>query len=112
MAISIYSASTSPLGKSLYRYTGIDAPAMFIPTLTFEARQSAQGKNVWVTVNSEYPIIAVVDGVTTVTDTFKIKSEFTALQNITAATERERLFDEFVAFLTANKVKILAGKVI
>lgn len=112
MAIAIYSASTSPLGKSIYRFTGIDAPAMYIPTLTFEARQSAQGKNVWVTVNGEYSITAIVDGITTVTDTFKMKSEFTALQNITATTERERLFDEHVAFLTANKVKILAGKVI
>lgn len=111
MTVSIYSQSASPLGSSTYRFDGVAAPAQFIPTLTFEAKANGSGTNNWVRVDSTYPLITVVDGVTTQTDAFRMKSEFTALQNVIADTERERLFDEHVAFLVAQKANILAGKV-
>lgn len=111
MTVSIYSQSASPLGSSTYRFDGVAAPAQFIPTLTFEAKANGSGTNNWIRVDSTYPLITVVDGVTTQTDAFRMKSEFTALQNVIADSERARLFDEHVAFLTAQKANILAGKV-
>lgn len=111
MSVSLYSQSASPLGKSIYRFVGVSAPAQFIPTLTFEAKANGSGTNNWVTVDSTYALIAVVDGVTTPTDTFRMKSEFTSLQNVIADTERARLFDEHVQFLLDNKANILEGKV-
>ena len=111
MTVSIYSQSASPLGSSTYRFNGVAAPAQFIPTLTFEAKANGSGTNNWVRVESTYPLITVVDGVTTQTGAFRMKSEFTALQNVIADSERARLFDEHVAFLTAQKANILAGKV-
>lgn len=111
MTVSIYSQSASPLGSSIYRFDSVAAPAQFIPTLTFQAKANGSGTNNWVTVDTVYPLIVVVDGVTTQTDAFRFKSEFTALQNVIADSERERLFDEHVAFLTAHKADILAGKV-
>lgn len=111
MAVTLYSQSASPLGNSIYRFVGVSAPALYIPTITFSAKANGSGTNNWVTVDSVYPLLTVVDGVTTQTDAFKMKSEFTSLQSVIADTERERLFDEHVAFLTANKANILAGKV-
>lgn len=112
MTVSIYSQSASPLGLSIYRLDGVAAPAQFIPTLVFESKANGTGTNNWVRVDSTYPLVAVVDGVTTQTGAFRMKTEFTSLQNVIADTERDRLFTEHVAFLTANKAKILAGKVV
>lgn len=111
MTYSIYSQSASPLGVSTYRLDGVAAPAQFIPTIGFSAKSNSSGTNNWVRVDSQYPLIAVVDGVTTQTDAFRLTTEFTALQNVIADTERQRVFDEHVAFLTEQRSNILAGKV-
>lgn len=111
MALVVWSSSTSPLGKSVYRFVGISVAAQFVPWLSYEAKMNNSGTNTWVRVDSRYPILATVEGVTTQTDEFKMYTEFSALNNILAATERERLFDEHVRFLLANKPGILAGNV-
>lgn len=111
MALAVWSQSTSPLGKSVYRFVGVSAPAQFVPTLSYEARMNGSGTNTWVRVDTRYPIIATVDGVVTETDNFKMYTEFSALQNIIAVTERERVFDEHVRFLLCNKPGIVNGNV-
>lgn len=111
MALAIWSSSPSPLGTSIYRFVGISAPAQFMPTLKYEASMNKSGTNTWVRVDTRYPLLATVDGVITETDQLRMYSEFSALQNVVAATERERLFDEHVRFLLANKPGIINGNV-
>lgn len=111
MAIAVWSQSTSPLGKSVYRFVGVSVPAQFVPTLSYEAKMNGSGTNTWVRVDTRHPILATVDGVTTETANFRMSTEFSALQNVLATTERERLFDEHVRFLLANKPGILNGNV-
>lgn len=111
MALSVWSQSTSPLGRSIYRFVGVSAPAQFVPTLNYEARMNGPGTNTWVKIDSRYPILATVDGIVTETDNFRMTTEFSCLQNIIAQTERERLFDEHARFLLANRLGIINGNV-
>lgn len=112
MSVSLYSQSASPLGTSIYRFVGVAVPAQFIPTLVFSAKSNNAGTNNWVKVNTKYPLISEIDGVNTETNAFVMTTEFSALQSVIADTERERIFDEHVAFLVAHKLDILDGKVI
>lgn len=111
MALAVWSQSTSPLGKSIYRFVGISAPAQYVPWLSYEAKLNGNGTNTWVRVDTRYPILTTVDGVITETDQFRVYTEFSALQNIIADNERARLFDEHCRFLLANRPGILAGNV-
>lgn len=112
MALALWAASASPLGKSTYRFVGISVPAQFIPYLSFEAKMNNAGTNTWVKVDSRYPITATVEGVISQTNEFKMYTEFSCLQSILAATERERLYDEHVRFLLTHKTAILQGNVL
>lgn len=112
MAISIWSQSTAPLGKSIYRFVGVDAPAQFVPTLSFEAKMNNVGTNTWVKIDTSYPILATIEGVLTETSKFKMYTEFSALQNVLAGTERARMFDEHVRFLLTHKTAILNGNIV
>lgn len=111
MALTVWSQSPSPLGKSIYRFVGIAAPAQFTPTLSFEAKLNNPGTNTWVKVDTRYPILATVDGIVTETDNFKMYTEYSSLQNIVAITERERLFDEHVRFLLTRRTAIINGNI-
>lgn len=113
MAISVFSQSTSPLGKSTYRFVGIGAPAMYIPFMSFETKMNGQGTNIWVKLDSRYPLtVETQDGVISAPNELKMHTEFSCLQNVVSATEAERLYDEHVLFLLAHKSAILSGNVI
>lgn len=109
MSITAYSISAGPLGTSIYQFDSVSAPAQFMPTITVSATQNSSGTNTNVTIGSEYPIISVVDGVNVAANRFKMTTVFTALRSIQNDAERARLFNEHVAYLTANRAKILAG---
>lgn len=112
MAVSLYIQSSSPLGKSVYTFTGVTAPAQYIPLLNFSAEMNKSGTNTNVKVDIDYPLLTVVDGVTSSLNSFKAHFSFTSLRSVINDTERARAFDEMVAFLTANKARILAGSVL
>lgn len=112
MALAIWSASTAPLGTSVYRFVGIDAPAQYLPTLNYEAKMNTAGSNTWVRIDTRYPLLSTVEGVITKTNEFKMYTEFSALNSVVAQDERARLFDEHVLFLLKNRPGILAGNVV
>ena len=70
MSYSLYSQSAGPLGVSYYHLSGVEAPAQFVPTLTFAAVQNSSGTNTNVTLTSEYPIVTEVDGVNVAKQSF------------------------------------------
>ena len=109
MALTIYSQSASPLGTTIYRFTGIVAPAQFVPTLTVTTSRNRTGTNVMYKAVVDYPLITTVDGVTLAPNHFKFNFEFTALQSVENNSERERVLDEVIAFLTAHRDEITAG---
>ena len=109
MSIALYSGSQGPLGTSIYTFVDVSAPAMYVPRLYIQTKRNNSGTNIDTTISTNYPLTVVVDGVTTVRNTLKMKTTFTALQNVVAADERARIFDEHVAFLTAHREKILVG---
>lgn len=111
MAMVIWSESPSPLGRTIWKFSGVAAPQQYLPWLSFETKQTSAGANTWSRVDSRYPILATIDGVLSQTNEFKMYTEFSALQNIISDTERARLFDEHVLFLLKNKPGILAGNV-
>lgn len=111
MALSIWSQSPAPLGKNIYRFVGVSAPAQYTPTLQFEAKMNGPGTNTWVKAVTQYPLLAVIDGVTTETNKFQLSTEFSCLQNVTADTERARIFDEHVRFLLTHRSAFLQGNV-
>lgn len=112
MALSAWSSSASPLGKSIFRFVGVAVPAQFVPWLSFEAKLNDKGTNTWVRIDSRYPILSTTDGVTTQTNEFRMYTEFSALQNVIAADERARLFNEHVSFLLAHGTGIINGNVL
>lgn len=112
MALAIWSASTAPLGTSVYRFVGIDAPAQYLPTLNYEAKMNTAGSNTWVRIDTRYPLLSTVEGVITKTNEFKMYTEFSALNSVVAQDERARLFDEHVLFLLKNRPGILAGNIV
>lgn len=112
MALAIWSASTAPLGTSVYRFVGIDAPAQYLPTLNYEAKMNTAGSNTWVRIDTRYPLLSTVEGVITKTNEFKMYTEFSALNSVVAQDERSRLFDEHVLFLLKNRPGILAGNIV
>lgn len=109
MAITLYSGSQGPLGTSIYTFVDVDVPAMYMPKLINKAVQNKSKTNIESSVDTTYPLVSVVDGLSVVRNTFRMKTTFTSLQGVTALTERERVFNEHVAFLTAHKAKIIAG---
>lgn len=112
MAVSLQVSSPGPLGVSWYVFTGITAPAQYMPTVRFEAIMNKPRSNTNMKVDMEYPLLQVVDGVTSVTNTFKSSFTFTALRGVSSDTERMRVLDEMIAFLTANKARIAVGSVL
>lgn len=111
MALSLWSESSSPLGVSIFRFVGIAVPAQFVPFLKFEAKMNSAGTNTWMRVDTRYPLLSTVDGVTTQTNEFKMYSEFSSLQSVLAPTEKARIFDEHVRFLLTHRTAILEGNV-
>ena len=109
MAIALYSASQSPIGTSIYTFVGVDVPAMHVPKLYKKTSRNKSNTNIEVVIDTNFPLVTVVDGVNVVRNTFKMRTTFTALQSVINDTERARIFDEHVAYLTAQKAKILAG---
>lgn len=111
MSYTLYSQSAGPLGVSYYRLSDVDAPAQFIPTLTFAAVQNSSGTNTNVSLTSEYPIVSEVDGVNVANNRFRMVTTFTALRNITNERERARIFDEHVQFLLDQRNVLINGAV-
>lgn len=111
MTISVYSESPSPLGTSVYRFDGVNVPAQFIPTLVFSAVKNNAGTNVNVRVKIDYPIVVTTDGITSAPNHFISTFDFTALQSVLNVTERTRVLDELIAFLTSHKASIINGSV-
>lgn len=109
MTISVYSASQGPIGRTEYRFVGVTAPAQYIPRLTMTTKQNTAGTNVDSRIDVSYPLVTEVDGVSTAPNTFRASVTFTALQSVVNNTERVRVLDELIAFLTANKTKIVNG---
>lgn len=112
MAVTLQISSPGPLGVSWYVFTGISAPAQYQPSVRFEAAMNKPRSNTNVKVDMEYPLLEVVDGITTVVNTFKSSFSFTALRGVSSDTERMRVLDEMIAFLTANKARIAVGSVL
>lgn len=111
MSVHVYSESPSPLGTSTYLFDNVNAPAQWIPSITFTAARNKTDTNTNVTVKTEYPLLTTVDGVTTNKNTFVASVHFTALRSVVNDTERARALDETIAFLTAHRESILHGSV-
>lgn len=109
MSIRALFTATAPIGTSAFALDGVIAPAQYMPRIDVRSVLNRTQSNANVTINASYPIMSDLDGVKKVTDTFKLKVEFTALRSVIAADERSRLFDETLALLTANKQQILDG---
>lgn len=109
MSVSVYSQSPSPLGKSVYHFAGVSVPKQFVPTLVYEAKLNGTQTNTWVRVDTRYPILSTVDGVTTRQNEFKMYTEYSSLNSVLSTAERERVFDEHVRFLLANRPGIING---
>jgi len=112
MSINIYSASQGPLGVSVYTFDGVTAPAQFVPTLSAETEMNKDKTNIQYRVRIEYPLVTTVDGVTLAPNIIRANFNFTALRNVLANTEKERVIDELIAYLTAHKAKIVSGNVL
>lgn len=112
MALTLQAISPSPLGTSYYSFTGISAPAQYVPTAEFTAKRNKSNTNTDVTVLMKYPILQETEGVTTIIAMFQCSFSFTSLRTVVSETERARIFDEMTAFLTTNKARILAGSVL
>lgn len=109
MSIHALYTATAPIGTSAFALDGVTAPAQYMPRIDVRSALNRTQSNANVTINASYPIIADVDGIKKVSDTFKLKVEFTALRSVIATDERARLFDETLALLAANKQQILDG---
>lgn len=109
MSVAALYLAQAPIGSSAFALDGVVAPTQYMPRIDVRSTLNRTQSNANVTINASYPIIADQDGVNKVTDTFKMKVEFTALRSVIAADERARLFDETLALLTANKQQILNG---
>lgn len=111
MTLAIYSASQGPIGQTVYTFTGVNVPAIYVPTLTETTRANKSKTNIDYSILVEYPVVATVEGVTTAPNTFRVAFSFTALRIVVATAERERALDEFISFISApeNRKRILEG---
>lgn len=112
MSMSIRYVATAPIGSSQLQINGVTAPAQFVPRFLIDTRYTSNGANVSWRLRGEYPLINTVDDVVVNNNTFRLSFEFTALQNVSNLAERTALLDNFIAFVTANKSRILDGSAI
>lgn len=109
MARSAVWVSPTPIGVSMYQIDGTQAPAQFVPTIEVTTTLNKSQSNANVSAKVVYPLLTTVNGVQVNLNSFRGRFEFTALRGVLSTTEREAAFDEFVALITKNKAKIIAG---
>ena len=111
MTLQIESKNNSVTGTDSYRDTGSTNPRAWQPTASIDVSLNKLGSNANVTVrNDDYVVVMDANGRQIMTDRFIMTTKFTALQEVVAATERERIFDNHVMLLIAAKADILAGR--
>lgn len=113
MSLVVYQLSQGPIGSSIYNFASVSAPQQFMPTLTAKTSVNTPKTNTKVEINVEYPLMQTVDSVSTYSgNTIRASFNFTALRNVSALSEKLRVIDEMIAYLTANKNNLANGNVL
>lgn len=99
------------LGTDKYRDdSNASVPMAYRPTTEHTVSSNPRGTSNMSTVRTVVPVVITVDGVTSSQNQFPMTTKFASLQAITNDVEREKAFDSHMAFLTAAKTDILAGR--
>ena len=98
------------LGTDIWRSKDSQIPMAFRPTIVHTSRASANGNNLNQTVETQVPLVRLVDGLAVSSDSFKATFKFSALQHVVSEEERAEAFDALLAYITANKNDIIQGR--
>lgn len=113
MSLVAYSISQGPIGQSIWQFSGVSAPQQFMPLLKATTAVNASRTSTKYSVAVEYPLMSTVNGQDVYSgNTLRAHFDFSALRNVIADTEKLRVIDELVDFLTANRLNIAAGNVL
>lgn len=96
-------------GRDVLRSAASGVPLAFRPTIEHVTRQSANKHNNNQTIEAVVPEIRLVEGLAVSTDAWKATFKFTALQHIESDKNAALAFDACVAYVVANKARIIAG---
>lgn len=107
-----YQSPQSSLGTAIWRLDEPSIPAMFRSSITHSAVLNGPKTNINETVLIEVPIPVTVDGTTTAQNKFVARFSYSALQNVVDADRSVLALDALVAFITARKSAILAGRTV
>lgn len=98
------------LGTDIYRSKDLTIPMAYRPSIVHTSRMSANGNNLNQTIETQVPLVRLVDGLTVSSDAFKASFKFSALQHVVNDAEREECFDALLKYLTVNKADIINGR--
>lgn len=109
MSYKPYTLSQGVIGTSVFTLLGVTAAPLFVPRIEYTATPNRTKTNIKTIVNITFPITATVDGLEIQRALLRGRFEFDAVQTITATSEKTRVLDEMIAFLTEYKVAIVNG---
>lgn len=109
--LKILQKDNDVVGADIYRDDNVAIPNAFRTTLHHEINPNKLGTNNQVTVKCLVPVVQTVDGVMSSKNQFFASFKFASLQHITNDVEREKCYNDIVAYITKPAVKaaILTG---
>lgn len=110
MTVKILSKDIDVLGTDTYRDDNAAVPLAYRATVTQTVNPNSEGTNNQVTLKVRVPVVTTVEGVTVSADRFEFIGKFSALQAITADTERARCLDLAIEYLTKARDSIMNGQ--
>lgn len=110
MTLSIVSKQNDIYGIDKYRFNDNSIPVAYRHSIEMQVAENPRKTSNTVTVRSVTPIVKVIDGSSVSTDSFVATTKFTALQQVTSATQRAACLDKHIAFLQKARDDILEGR--
>jgi len=108
--LTILSKQTDAIGQDTYRSEVESIPRAYRPMIFMSVAPNPRATSNSVQIRSVYPLLNVVDGITTSQNQFVMVTKFTSLQHVTNDVERAKIFDDHIAFLQQARASILEGR--
>lgn len=105
----ILSKDNSPFGKDYYRGSNPSIPLAYQETIVHDCAMNKSGTNSNVNIRTLVPVVDSIDGRTSSTNAFSMRTHYTALQHVVADEERNRAFQEHIKFLVLAETSMKVG---